>query len=243
MTDTHTGLAGALAVLQTRLPVIKRSERAVVPTKTGGTYTYTYADLANISEQILPVLGELGLSFSARPTLNTEGKFVLAYELLHTSGEMRTGEFPLSGTTPQAIGSAITYARRYTLCAITGLAPDEDDDAAAAEAASAGQRGTAQRAATRPRPDATARPAATERTAQRATAAPPPLPGETNGAISPAQQKMLHAQLRTLGLTERDAALARISLILRRDVESTKDLTKVDATTVIDELLKESEPA
>jgi hypothetical protein len=56
---------------------------------------------------------------------------VLAYAVLHESGEERSGEYPLPDPTsarPQDIGSAITYARRYSFCAVTGLVTEEDDD-------------------------------------------------------------------------------------------------------------------
>lgn len=132
MTET-TSLAAALAQFQRDLPSVVKSETATVPTKTGGSYKYSYADLAKVSAVVLPRLGAVGLSFSAKPTLNADGKFVLAYRLLHTSGEFEAGEYPLpqSGTA-QEHGSAITYGRRYTLCSVTGVAPDEDDDGAAA---------------------------------------------------------------------------------------------------------------
>ncbi len=128
-----TSLAAALAEFQRDLPAVVKSETATVPTKTGGSYKYSYADLAKVSAVVLPRLGAVGLSYSAKPTLNADGKFVLAYRLLHVSGESESGEYPLpqSGTA-QEHGSAITYARRYTLCSVTGVAPDEDDDGAAA---------------------------------------------------------------------------------------------------------------
>lgn len=125
-------LAAALAAVQADLPSIVKGETATVPTKSGGQYKYSYADLADVSQVILPLLGKHGLSWITRPTL-TDGRFVLAYELLHTSGESRTGEYPLPDRgTPQEIGSAITYARRYALCAVTGVAPAADDDDGAA---------------------------------------------------------------------------------------------------------------
>ncbi len=77
------------------------------------------------------LLGEHGLAWVTRPTV-VDGRFVLAYELRHTSGEAITGEYPLTGGTPQEIGSAITYARRYCLCSVTGVAPESDDDDAQA---------------------------------------------------------------------------------------------------------------
>ena len=124
----------ALAAVQRVLPRIDKGKTAEVPTKNGGKYTYSYADLADVSAQILPLLGANGLSFTSWPTL-TANRFVLRYELLHSSGESKTGEYPLPiDASAQALGSAITYARRYTLCAVTGVAPDDDDDAAAADA-------------------------------------------------------------------------------------------------------------
>jgi hypothetical protein len=62
--------------------------------------------------------------------------FVLAYRLGHVDGGEICGFYPLGTGTPQQLGSAITYARRYCLCAVTGVAPGgEDDDGAQAERA------------------------------------------------------------------------------------------------------------
>jgi hypothetical protein len=131
-TETKS-LAEALAVLMTKLPEIKKSQEAKVKTDKAN-YSYNYADLAQISRALMPILGDLGLSFTARPTL-IDGRFVLAYKLLHSSGESEDGEYPLPASgSPQSVGSAITYARRYCLCAVTGVAPEDDDDGAAAQA-------------------------------------------------------------------------------------------------------------
>lgn len=55
--------------------------------------------------------------------------------LIHESGEYLTGAIssPIQQTTPQGIGSAITYLRRYGLSAIAGVASIEDDDGEGAE--------------------------------------------------------------------------------------------------------------
>jgi len=132
----NANLNAALAKLQATLPKISKGETGEVSgqTKDGRPfkYSYKYADLAAISAAVMPALGAVGLAFTAKPTLSG-GQFVLAYSLLHESGEHDDGEYPLpSQGTPQAIGSAITYARRYCLCAVTGIAPDEDDDGVAA---------------------------------------------------------------------------------------------------------------
>lgn len=124
-------LAEALAALQGQLPRVA---------KTADAQYGKYADLTVVTEAIMPVLSALGLAFTARPTLIGDGdsaRFVLAYTLHFAGGGVLTGEYPLpSSGSPQQVGAAITYARRYALCAVTGLAPgDDDDDAQSAEAA------------------------------------------------------------------------------------------------------------
>ena len=128
MTDN---LATALAAFQAELPTIGKGNTATVRSDKGN-YSYKYADLADVSAKVLPLLAKHGLSFSTKPTLDESGRFVLEYTLRHSSGEADTGSYPLSTGTAQAVGSLITYARRYVLCAITGVAPDQDDDGATA---------------------------------------------------------------------------------------------------------------
>lgn len=133
----YSTLAEALAAFQRDLPSVVKSEKAEIATKGGAKFSYSYADLAKVSAAVLPALGRVGLSFNARPTLDEGGKFVLAYQLRHEAGgELLAGAYPLPSvnSTPQELGSAITYARRYCLCSVTGVAPDEDDDGAAASA-------------------------------------------------------------------------------------------------------------
>src|SRR5262249_26794338 len=116
-------LAQALAAAQAELPTIGRNVKGQT-----GSREHRYADLAAVSAVVLPLLGKHGLSFAAKPTVTADGRFVLAYSLLHESGEREDGEYPLVTGTPQQLGSAITYGRRYCLCAITGAAPEADDD-------------------------------------------------------------------------------------------------------------------
>lgn len=140
----HENLAAALAAVQAEIPSVKKDATATVETKTGGQYKYQYADLAVITPLILPLLGANGLAWSTRPTLMGEA-FVLHYTLAHEGGESIEGVYPLPEPLtgrPQEIGSAITYARRYALCAVTGIAPggDDDDAAAANEKPAAGRK-------------------------------------------------------------------------------------------------------
>lgn len=128
--ETASALTAALAEVQANLPSVGKTETAQVKSDKG-SYSYHYADLAAVSKAVLPLLGKHGLAFVARPTLS-EGRLVLAYELRHKNGESIGGEYPLSGNTPQQVGSAITYARRHCLCSVTGVAPESDDDDAKA---------------------------------------------------------------------------------------------------------------
>jgi hypothetical protein len=132
----YPNLASALAAYQAKIPRIGKGDAVTVTgeTKDGRPvkYSYSYADLGDMSQVAMPLLGSVGLAFTSRPTFNAKGDFVLAYSLLHTSGEREDGEFPLPDplrTKPQTLGSAVTYAKRYCFSAITGTTPiGEDDD-------------------------------------------------------------------------------------------------------------------
>lgn len=127
-------LFAALAAVQAELPHIDKGNVGDIPGKDGKRgYKYKYADLADVSQAILPLLAKHGLAFNSKPT-TVNGEFGLSYKLMHESGEKDEGFVPFGRAgTPQQTGSLITYYRRYCLCAITGAAPDEDDDGAAAE--------------------------------------------------------------------------------------------------------------
>jgi hypothetical protein len=125
----NDSLAAALALVQSKLPDVSKTKTATVQTRAGGSYSYAYADLAAISRQVLPLLGDAGLCWLTKPTLTDDSRLVLVYALVHRSGEREEGSYPLpqSGS-PQELGSAITYARRYCLCAVVGVAAEQDDD-------------------------------------------------------------------------------------------------------------------
>lgn len=127
MSDTTAlqEFAGALARFQEKLPHVGKDQKANT-----GTYSYEYADLSSIQSVTLPLLAAEGFSFSAKPTLSENG-FVLRYALRHEAGHEDGGDYPLpdpARSTPQQIGSAITYGRRYAFCAVTGVAPSGEDD-------------------------------------------------------------------------------------------------------------------
>lgn len=135
MTETtppgeHPNLATALAAFQRTLPSIRKGETARV-TSDKGSYTYDYADLTDVSEAVLPEIAAQGLAWFTSLDTDENGTVILTWSLIHgASGEERSGSLPVgrAGAQWQAIGSAITYARRYALTAATGVAPGGDDN-------------------------------------------------------------------------------------------------------------------
>jgi ERF superfamily len=131
MSDSPLALfAESLARFQAQMPHIGKDQTAQT-----GSYGYSYAGLEDIAPKVLALLAEQGLSWTAAPKV-IDGAFVLVSSLLHTGGHREPAEYPLpdpSKANPQQIGSAITYARRYSFTALTGVTPGgEDDDGAKA---------------------------------------------------------------------------------------------------------------
>lgn len=126
----HESLIEALAAFQAELPKVGKNS-------TNPHFRSKYASLEDITEVVLPALARHGLAWVTLPVVDVDRGFVLRYKLMHESGEYESGEWPLpdAKSTAQALGSALTYARRYTLGAVTGIAPDEDDDGNAAQSA------------------------------------------------------------------------------------------------------------
>lgn len=208
--DPTADLAAALAAAQAELPDVKKNRSADVKSKEGRfLYAYAYADLADVSAAVLPVLGRHGLAFTAFPGHQPDGKFGLRYYLLHSGGGSIGGFFEIDDKGGmQIVGGRITYARRYCLCAVTGVAADEDVDARDDGAPRTAQRQSAPaRRAPRnasPAPAAQSAASAAPPPAQGAGEALPPLPGEdedptTSGASSSAHAPDSGSQPRTGG--------------------------------------------
>ena len=87
-----------------------------------------YADLAAIRNATIPALSKNGLSIlQAMSTNSTE--MLLTTRLMHSSGQWIESAYPiLFNERPHVMGSAITYAKRYSWSAITGIAAEVDDD-------------------------------------------------------------------------------------------------------------------
>lgn len=113
-----------------------------------------YADLASVTEAIKGPLTSEG--FSWPQTIAMEDGLVVVTQWLRRKGVAIQSVLPMpigDKATPQQIGSAITYARRYALSAMVGVAPDDDDGNAASSSGGGQVRAPArQRSASKPKP-------------------------------------------------------------------------------------------
>lgn len=93
-----------------------------------------YADLAEILNTVRPVLSRHGLAVSQHPSYS-DGMVHVETIMLHKSGEWMSSTIstPVQKPDPQGVGSACTYARRYSLAAIVGLSQEDDDGHAASK--------------------------------------------------------------------------------------------------------------
>ena len=88
-----------------------------------------YADLPSVIDAVKTPLNEQGIVFLQSCSPSDDGRLNLTTRLLHSSGEWieDTAVCPLQKQDPQGYGSAITYLRRYSLAALTGLYQADDD--------------------------------------------------------------------------------------------------------------------
>jgi len=91
-----------------------------------------YADLASCWDACRAALSKNGLAVTQFPTTDPTGTYLVT-SLLHSSGQWMRSSLLVQpkDDTPQAMGSALTYARRYALTAIVGVAQVDDDGNAA----------------------------------------------------------------------------------------------------------------
>lgn len=217
--ETIGKLAGALVLAQGNLGEVRK-------TSLNPAFKSRYADLAMVVEAVLPALQAQGIAVvqlptAAENTVSVETMFVHA-----ESGEWLSSTLTLRPTKldPQAAGSAITYARRYSLLAMVCAAAEDDDAGKASEPAKALQRA----ATVTPKPVA-AKPA-----------------GQTDmrpwEMMQPPQRAQLFALVKKIGISDDD----RYALCVQLGLPPTsKEFTKEHASKLIDYLenLDKPEPS
>jgi hypothetical protein len=247
MTDQTPNLNAALAAFQAELPRVTKGELANITRKDGTSGPkYKYADLADVAKVAMPILAKHGLAFTAMPAVQ-DGVFGLRCILRHASGEEDRGFYLLPSpatTAPQQVGSAITYARRYALCAATGIAPDGDDDDASAQQGHESfddaqpTRGSSWRPPANPhsrKADRSRGPMADDPWATDAPAEDAP------GTSTPQQHRDIAIRLGNRGLKTREKKIKFCQEVTDEDrlarelppVESSKDLSYAEAVKVL----------
>jgi len=119
-------LAGALA----------KAQGQIVPAKFDGQNPHLknrYTTLAAVWDAIRKPLSDNGLAVAQIVVTEPDGMFLLT-RLMHSSGQYVQATYPIAAgdnrgvSAAQAVGSALTYARRYSLTALVGVVSDDDDD-------------------------------------------------------------------------------------------------------------------
>jgi len=208
-------IAAALAAAQAELPAaLKNSVNPHLKNR--------YADLTAVYDAARAVLPKHDIAVF-QSLLPTDGTLAhVRTTLAHKSGQWIASEcvMPLDRQGgPQGMGSAITYARRYSLAAIVGVVADEDDDGNAAQGRTARAQVQAQR--------------------QQAKAANP-------DPMTDAQSKALMAYLSKKHGNDRSGYLAELSCFFGRQIQSSRELTKNMVAEFLDAIsqpLKEGQEA
>lgn len=131
-------LAAALAKAQVEIKAPKRTHKAKIQTRSGPGFEYAYSTLDDLVDAVRVPLASNGLSFvQALETVHAGDMVWTGVEttILHASGQwVSCGQLLLpAGDTAQLAGASASYARRYSLSAALGIAPDDDTDGAGVE--------------------------------------------------------------------------------------------------------------
>lgn len=154
---THKNVYSALAAAQMQMEDLKKSAN-------NPHFKTKYADLSACRDACFPALNANGIAIIQKPG---EGEFGRYVETIFSHGDSDTSiscivPLIVSKNDMQGYGSAVTYARRYGLMSLAGIAPEDDDGNAAAAAAPKQEQQPAQKQAKAPSKDPAARGAFTD---------------------------------------------------------------------------------
>lgn len=123
------------------MPALIKAQSAFAPAvkaKVNPHFKSKYVPLDAVIDAIAQPLRDNGIAIVQQTDIE-DARTVLITRLVHESGEWIAGKYPVHPVKadPQGEGSALTYARRYALMAIAGIAPEDDDGNAAVKATQA----------------------------------------------------------------------------------------------------------
>jgi len=115
---------------------LSKAQGQIVPAKYDAQNPHLksrYTTLASVWDAIRKPLSDNGLAVVQIVTTEPDGMYLLT-RLMHSSGQFVQATYPIAAgdsrgvSAAQAVGSALTYARRYSLTALVGVVSDDDDD-------------------------------------------------------------------------------------------------------------------
>ena len=108
---------------------VQKTELFALTDKKNPFFKSKYADLSSVWNAIRLPLTINGLAITQTTTSGNADGVTIETTLMHVSGEYVSGALYIKPekNTPQGLGSAITYGRRYALMGIVGIAPEDDD--------------------------------------------------------------------------------------------------------------------
>ena len=134
--DAQTAAPVSLSSIAAALACAQLKMGKALKSATNPHFRSKYADLGSVVDACVPALNEAGIAV-IQPTTDDDGGRYVETILIHgESGETLKCRVPLivQKNDMQGYGSAVTYARRYGLMAMAGIAPEDDDGNAAAKA-------------------------------------------------------------------------------------------------------------
>jgi hypothetical protein len=137
--ETIGAIAAALAKAQAELTNPEKSLVATIRSPSEGERSFRYAPLASGLEIIRKCLGRHEIAAMQTTAIDTEAGLIrLTTMLAHSSGEWVCSDWPICPVSetaePHRMGAALTYARRYALFTLVGIAGEDDVDAPDLEA-------------------------------------------------------------------------------------------------------------
>ena len=134
--ETIGAIAGALAKAQAELANPEKSLTAMIPAAfpREEARSFRYASLASGLDLVRKALGQHEIATVQTTAIDKEAGLIhLTTVLAHSSGEWMSSDWPVCPVTetsaPHRMGAALTYARRYALFTLVGIAGEDDLDA------------------------------------------------------------------------------------------------------------------
>ena len=231
MTESRTGLDHSPQIneLAKALSAAQGAMKPAAFDSVNPHYKSRYASLSSVAESCRASLAANGIAIVQGSEV-IDGRVIVTTMVLHSSGQWVRDSLsvkPLADT-PQGVGSAITYARRYALAGMLGIVCDDDDDG---EAANTKPKANADKA---PRQEKKAEPPKQQQPAPQNHASGEPTPNgsapelSVGAKIAKEVDSIVAWMKRLRGAKSRADVCRELSTLLARNITGAADLTDAD---------------